>query len=855
MAFSYVLYSDEGWKSAAIPFADKIAGIMKTSIIITKEVNSLMKNLKRMMALLMALMLLMGTALAENRIIFRGMTDEEEMANELLPEEEREPEMYVYGVYGMGDQAVIVMRNYETGLLSMYTWQEGQENMTLLADNLYRLSGYNSVEELAEYLTVSQENMPEGITLPDAEHVYSFLVGAENAIYGVNVTTGNIFTISGENGKAVYQDVTKMQDTSLFYMSVTEPDYSYRYAVTPEDQVIVGDYLLVRFEDWGSDGAAYWIACVNLKDGSVTKVNVEAPRKLMGYRDGKAVVMVNQNEADYDDEGNRLPWTALIYDPATDTTQTLVDKTTLIADYYTRQSIFYSPAKDMFFYLTNSLLYGTTDLKTSTTYAYTPLGDTENIAIVGDSMVTGVSRYGVMARTLVKDYSAEHTVYTLGYMPSRVSRKYGMDNPEIVVTELENISTSSTEEIASAFARGSDAPDLAHGYMNPTWSNEATGGWFLDTLNRRGYCMDLSVYPRVKEYVESLNPVFRDLVTDDEGHIFAMPVDVYGGSSFTINPDVYAEMGLTLEDIPTNLVELCEFITRWNNEFVEEYPNYAPIDSAEKYRERMFKLMLKEWIGYCQATEQELHFDDPIFREMMAALDKMEYDLIEKSNQTTNPEESDYKQPLIWTGTGVTDMYYNDQQTTFGQDNTPKLIQMTLTKDTKFVLSAGEVEVYYVNPRTTDQEQIGDLLGYILDEISPADATEMVAGATEPVENEYYAVNLEHWEAELAEYQRMYDEAAEEDKNDYKMMLDDYAASVELWKETDRYTVSPAYIQRYQEVILPALYIYKPSLFDTRDDTAGVQSLVSRYLDGQITLDQFIREADNKLWMIQMENQ
>lgn len=814
-----------------------------------------MKNLKRKAAFLLALLLMMSSALAENRVIFRGMTEEEEMANELLPEEEQRQTLYVSGVYSMGDQAVILMRDRETSLCSIYTWQEGQESMTLLAENLFRSGGYENVADLEEYLTSRQEDMPEGVLLPDKEHVFSFLVCSEEAIYGVNVTTGNIFTISGENGKLVYQDVTKMQDKSCFYMSVTEPDYSYTYAVTPEDKTIAGDYLLVRFEDWGSDGACYWIARVNLKDGSVTTANVKAPRKLIGYRDGKAVVLINQNETDYDDEGNQLPWTALLYDPATDTTQVMVDKTMLIAEYYTRQTIEYSPEKDLFFYLTNSLVYGTSDLKTATTYAYTPLGDTENIAIVGDNAVSGVGVYGVVTRTLVKDYSAEHTVYTLGYLPNSVSRKYGLDYPEVVLTDLENISTSKTEEIASAFARGSDAPDLAHGYMNPTWSNEAMGGWFLDTLNRRGYCMDLSVYPRVKEYVESLNPVFRDLVTDEEGHIFAMPVDVYGGNSFTINPDVFTEMGLTLEDIPTNLVELCEFITRWNDEFVEEYPNYAPIDSAEKYRERIFNLMLREWIGYCQATEQELHFDDPIFREMMAALDKMEYDQIEKSNQTTNPEESDYKQPLIWTSTGVMDGYYQEKQTTFGKDNTPKLIQMTLTKDTKFVLSAGEVEVYYVNPRTTDQEQIGDLLGYILDNISLADSTELVAGMTEPVENEYYAENLKLWETDLATYQKMYEEAAEEDKNDYKIMLDDYAASMEVWKENDRYLISPDYIQRYQEIILPGLYIYKPSLFDTRDDTAGVQSLVSRYLDGQITLDQFIREADNKLWMVQMENQ
>ena len=72
--------------------------------------------------------------------------------------------------------------------------------------------------------------------------------------------------------------------------------------------------------------------------------------------------------------------------------------------------------------------------------------------------------------------------------------------------------------------------------------------------------------------------------------------------------------------------------------------------------------------------------------------------------------------------------------------------------------------------------------------------------------------------------------------------------------ESDRYTVSPAYIQRYQDVILPALYIGKPTVLDSTDNTSGLKTLVQRYIDGQITLDQFIREADGKLRMIQLEN-
>lgn len=104
-------------------------------------------------------------------------------------------------------------------------------------------------------------------------------------------------------------------------------------------------------------------------------------------------------------------------------------------------------------------------------------------------------------------------------------------------------------------------------------------------------------------------------------------------------------------------------------------------------------------------------------------------------------------------------------------------------------------------------------------------------------------------------YQKAYDEASAEEKNAYKEQLDEFKRYMEQSAESDRYTVSPAYIQRYQEVILPALYIGKPTVLDSTDNTSGLKTLVQRYIDGQITIDQFIREADGKLRMIQLENQ
>ena len=76
-------------------------------------------------------------------------------------------------------------------------------------------------------------------------------------------------------------------------------------------------------------------------------------------------------------------------------------------------------------------------------------------------------------------------------------------------------------------------------------------------------------------------------------------------------------------------------------------------------------------------------------------------------------------------------------------------------------------------------------------------------------------------------------------------------------QETYRYTISPESMVRFREEVVPAMVLSVPTLYNS--EQGGGESeliqLMNRYRDGQIKLDQFIREADQKLWMMRMENQ
>ena len=823
-------------------------------------------KMKRLISMMLATCLLLCTALAENKTLFTTMTDEEVSANSELTAEEQQIEYRPQKVVAVGDGFRIVMRNEALNTLDLYSWREGEEGLTLVAKYLCTTNYASSLDELQaslENVTEESESLPADFELPDTSHCYSILVGSGDKLYGINALTGTIFTIDGQDGKAVYTDVATMADTSFFFQ--TEEGYydeeegeeteAYVYYTVPNTYAASGDTLALQFQNYTDNGCERVVKLVSLTDGSVKTAGVlKNPRSVCAYKDGKFVVLDCDSQENYDEEGNPVNMRVVIYDPAADTAEVLADSidSSILeeSDLNMGNDFYYSETLDGFLYFTGTKVMMTKDFKTAVTAAYLPIQS--SCRAVNNSCVV-VANYsnGVFARTLSENASGGHVIVLLNVSVYGGISNYAVNNPDVAVYGYYG-GAGTAEEVAQEFAATTDTPDVAVAYLS-TNTEDPAGGWFLDALNNKGYCMDLSVYPAVKQYVESLNDVFRSLVTTEDGKIFGVPTSVYGGYSFSFNSDVLTEMGLTVDDLPTNLVELCEFITRWNDEFVEEYPNYAPLDSTESYRDRVFRLILREWNSYCQATGQDLHFDDPIFRELMTAFENMRYDNIEKSNQKTSDEESDYKAPLIYSGTSVFSAYYD--RISYGDDDTPLMIKMTLTKDTEFYLGTGDVEVYYVNPRTTDKEEVGELLEYIINAIDKTTLIELVKDDTTPIENEYFQSNMEIYNEDIETLQEQYEAASEEEKADYKQMLEETIQYRDEYEKDGRYLVSPEYIERYQNVILPALFVWKPTALDCTDDSSGLQTLVTRYIDKQITIDQFIKEMDNRLNMIRLENQ
>ena len=68
-----------------------------------------------------------------------------------------------------------------------------------------------------------------------------------------------------------------------------------------------------------------------------------------------------------------------------------------------------------------------------------------------------------------------------------------------------------------------------------------------------------------------------------------------------------------------------------------------------------------------------------------------------------------------------------------------------------------------------------------------------------------------------------------------------------------RYQISEGAIRYYLDEVVPYVYVKRPTLMN-EDRSGDLSMLMERYIQGQIKLDQFIKDMDGKVMMMQMED-
>ena len=777
-----------------------------------REKNAMRKILTVILCLMAALCLCTGALAADQTLLSREAEDIESY-------------FYPQRLLAVGDTLYILCGTEEG--VSLYRWQEGMEEAEQLTDALFRGDRFDTMEDALAYVEHAEEPVPG-----DPEHAIGNLVFTDGErLLALNHLNGKLFAFSVENGKIVYEDLATVEDAAL--MRHESDDYS--YWLYPENWAVAGDKLLMPLMDWNDATGEQdcRMVVLDLATGALTRADIPYADVVTSYRDGKALMLCRDPEQSYDEEkGEYYPYDLVVWNPADNTTEVIGQ---LQADWVNQTA--YLPAEDALIYMDNTRIMGVTGMTQQEQYGYAPVTYGQCPTVIGNSLAF-ISNSRVYLRTLTKGFDTDDYVTVYGSYMDEGTEAFAEKYPQTPVYLYQNY-YGTAEELSQAMLTGDDAMDVLR------MSNDEIA---LATLMDKGYCADLSGDAELMAYVNSLYPAFRDAVMRD-GKLCAIPVSAYSYDGWFINLTVMEDMGLTVEDLPTNFVELCAFANRWNDEWVEEYPSYTLVSYVEDYKQQMFYWMFSGYVSYCQAENMELRFDTPVFRALMAALESLDVEELNRGANLPNEDETNYRAGLFMEGYGVVGSFYDPDK----PNPASMLMPMTLTADTAWHPEV-HMEVLFVNPRSTHTDAALRLIKEEIAHLGDSYSHVLRMDATDPVRYDYYDQWVANAQKALDDARKALEEADEADKKDYQAQVEELERSLEDMKANE-YMITEGGIRYYQEKIAPAMFVSRPNIFALSEDTAGeLSTLIERYLQGQIKAEQMIREMDSKVMMMQMEN-
>ncbi len=742
------------------------------------------RMLKRTLAWLMCLMLALP-ALAESVVVPDAKTDYYNIVSSAV----------------VGDTAYFL--KVEGTRVNILHWKEGMAGAEPIIKGLLYAPNFNSMADINAVLEAEDQHSAISQIFSDGEQ-----------LYGINHLNGHVFTIDFAEQSMIMGDVAKLQNTTpLCNLENTDwaPEQT-GYFTRPLKVIKVGNWMLWECRDRKTRSSLPRVLAYNLETGTVKQAVLPRVAAISSYKDNKALIVGQMQEISY--TGNRtnaMTYTLHTYDPATDELVFLHELTT--ASVSGLRTVAYNSELDMVIYQENTRLMGWSPETGVEQVGFIPSSlSMENALCVGDKLLYSTTdNDGITTATLTKGYAPEHRINITGGKMDNVVSRFSQTWNGVPFYYADVPADMSLED----YMWSADGPDLIKPIVRD--------GEFTRMMEC-GYFKDLSSYPEIKAYIDLLYEPYQKLVMRD-GSIYGVPVYANSYRGWYINKEVMNAMGLTAADIPTNLVGMIAFAQKWNDEWAEKYPHFTLLNNTENYRSRFLHAMLQEWEEYCQYNDQPLHYDDPIVRELLSALDAADFTKIDAALKQTNPEISEYKQALIWTGCKDVGNF-----ATYMEDSSDRIfIPLTLTKETPYVAAVESVTVWAVNNNSANADYAAKMLVEQIKKVDDVHAYVLRTDKTEPVEADYWKDNLETAQKELALLESQVDESV--NKETILQQIENWKEYIANVSQDKSYTINPSAIKNYVEVIAPASVVITYTYPD--EYGASIEAYVEKRIDAE----------------------
>lgn len=602
---------------------------------------------------------------------------------------------------------------------------------------------------------------------------------------------------------------------------------------------VVGGKLLAIFSGDESTDYCPILYTFDLATGEARKLDIEGldyVQDVAVYKDGQAMLCYQDPENDY-----RMTLRTVDVNAGT-----LSEEAFAVLDGYSASGLTYDPETDSVYYYDQGSIIRHKAGAQPEIVAYPPTNYIYAGAILDGKYCAAMEN---TITSIAVDGSAlpERTLRVQGGYMDEIQQAYLKENPGVGIASVDEWYDSS-EEIATAIKTGEKGIDI--------FSLSASNG--LYSIINKGYALDLSDSAIISAAADSYYPGYAHALRDEKGHVFGVFDSVHAYGYPTINVERWEE--LDLGDYPTTYSELIDLIAMWNEDYAEDYPDMTMLMMLEK--RDLINTIINAYILQYENAPGGLNFNNPALREVLEKIDALEMENIDWENMTdADFEEINelYQREEIFSfngegmGEGETYHVYSDSGD-HKEYTLHVLAPLTFEEGVEPRVQAGG-EIYIVNPESPNKDLAIEYLEYRVQHMSDHTRYLLDPSLTEPVRQENFEKTVENMQKALERMQAEMDKADDVDKADYQYSIDYYTSWL-AEQDKNQWAISQQQIDRYRE-IAPYAYIPSESLFLTYDgeNTARTElyDMISRYADGQLTLDAFLREMDQKIRMIVLE--
>lgn len=691
-------------------------------------------------------------------------------------------EFFASDMVAAGD-TLYMLAEQEEGVVTIASWHPGQE------------------KAVAAQTPINYAMYTDRSAVTDGEsRIVTKLFTDGQRLMSYDPVQGVVFEMQIRDGAIAYSDVVRVRDAAALYEEgVSSPIH----AAADENTLY---WLAAR---WNDDGAMENIFhAVDLHSGSVYQLPVWGILDFEILPDGNLMLL---------QESSGL----VLMDPVTGVVRP--HDAQLVWEIY---DILYSKEENALLYLENQRVMGFANLTDLTQYAYIPTEPIDAV-VMGDTIAVTDGAVTVI-RQLQAGYVSAHelTVMSSSYQDQETVLRFHMDNPDTAVYWYQDFSgylfDQSFESLANLMRE--QQLDIAVVSLNASGFRQ---------LMLSGMCADLTGYEVLSEKLQDMYPAYVEPLKSD-GRVFAVPLSASSWSWF-YNPYALEQTGLTREELPTNLIDLCAFVTRWNNELIDEYPGVSLFSYVEDTRSFVLGAMLELYGTWSENQYGILDFNTPVFRQLLAAAEAMECDRI----------DSAAAESYVWTdgllGNDLASIGWMQWERD-SQDGYAEWLPMALTADVERIEPV-MLEVAFVNDNCTGKEKAAELLTALLNGLSDETACTLFSSKTDAVPEPDFVL----WKQQAEEYMQWLQQESEH-AGDGAWEYEEMIAIQQRYIEEDlprlEWRVSPQDIAFYSKEMAPYAIAVRANFISnwTSPTNAACFELIDKYCRREVDAEQLIWE-------------